>query len=319
MRLGLEYSLDSMRTLLTILACILVSASASYAEEPYVLVLGVAQDAGYPQAGTKNSDAWKNASLRRKAACIALVDPSSGQRWMFEATPDFKEQLYLLDEAASHLGRPGLDGIFLTHGHMGHYSGLIHLGREAIGAKNVPVYAMPRMKKFLETNGPWELLVRLKNIELRPLAANQLVKLNQRLKVRPFLVPHRDEYTETVGYEIIGPRKRILFIPDIDKWEKLDARGVKIESLIKDVDVAFVDGTFYADGEIPGRAMSEIPHPFIAETMKRFAKRPSSFKSKVHFIHLNRTNPALHQGSKATKTIKDNGFRLAQPLQKVSL
>jgi len=299
--------------------CLLGYASTSTAAQPYVLVLGVAQDAGYPQAGTKKSPAWKDQSLRRKAACLAVVDPDSGQRWLFEATPDFKDQLYLLDEAAPHAQRPGLAGIFLTHGHMGHYSGLIHLGREAIGAKAVPVYAMPRMKKFLETNGPWELLVRLKNIEIKPLQADRLVSLSANLKVRPFLVPHRDEYTETVGYEIIGPKKRVLFIPDIDKWEKLDAQGVKIEKLIRHVDFAFIDGTFYADGEIPGRAMSEIPHPFIAETMKRFSKRSKAFKSKVHFIHLNRTNPALNDKGQAAQEIRKNGFRLAKPMQRLAL
>jgi len=300
-------------------ACLLVSASTSSAKQPYVLVLGVAQDAGYPQAGTKESSAWKDHSLRRKAACLAIVDPVSGQRWLFEATPDFKDQLHLLDEAAPHPQRPGLAGIFLTHGHMGHYSGLIHLGREAIGAKSVPVYAMPRMKKFLETNGPWELLVRLKNIEIRPMQTERVVSLSANLKVRPFLVPHRDEYTETVGYEIIGPKKRVLFIPDIDKWEKLDTQGVKIEKLIRKVDVAFIDGTFYAEGEIPGRAMSEIPHPFIAETMTRFSKRSKVFKSKVHFIHLNRTNPALNQNGKAAQEIRKRGFRLAEPMQRVGL
>jgi pyrroloquinoline quinone biosynthesis protein B len=301
------------------LSCMWLSAANSHADQAYVLVLGVAQDAGYPQAGTKTSPAWADHSLRRKAACLGIVDPDSGRRWMLEATPDFKDQLYLLDQAAPHPDRPGLAGIFLTHGHMGHYSGLIHLGREAIGAQSVPVYAMPRMKHFLETNGPWELLVRLKNIKIVSLAADKPVRLNSKVSIRPFVVPHRDEYTETVGFEITGPKKKVLFIPDIDKWEKLDKQGLKIEDLVDRVDVAFIDGTFFADGEIPGRAMSEIPHPFMAETMRRFDKRSKSFKSKIHFIHLNRTNPALQTQSNAAKTIRKNGFDLAQPLQRVGL
>ena len=41
-------------------------------------------------------------------------------------------------------------GIFLTHAHIGHYSGLIHLGKEALGAKGISVYAMPKMSFFLK-------------------------------------------------------------------------------------------------------------------------------------------------------------------------
>ena len=44
------------------------------------------------------------------------------------------------------------------------------------------------------------------------------INLNKDLKVTPFLVPHRDEYSETVGYKIQGKQKSALFIPDINKW-----------------------------------------------------------------------------------------------------
>ena len=111
---------------------------------PYTLLLGIAQDAGYPQAGTKTSPAWDEHCLRRLATCLALIDPRSGRRWLIDATPDFKEQLHRLDVAAPDSGVPGLDGIFLTHAHIGHYTGLIHLSREAIGSHNLPVYTMPR-------------------------------------------------------------------------------------------------------------------------------------------------------------------------------
>jgi len=29
---------------------------------------------------------------------------------------------------------------------MGHYTGLMHFGREVMGTNNLPVYAMPKMK-----------------------------------------------------------------------------------------------------------------------------------------------------------------------------
>lgn len=286
---------------------------------PYVVVLGVAQDAGYPQAGTQEHPAWADTSLRRLASCLAVVDPESSERWLFEATPDFKEQLHRLDEIAPREEVPGLAGIFLTHGHIGHYTGLVHLGREAIGARAVPVYAMPRMKAFLEGNGPWELLVRLGNVALRPLADLETVRLNPRLAVTPILVPHRDEYTETVAFEIRGPRRAVLFLPDIDKWERLDGEGRSIEQILARVDVAYLDGSFFEDGEIPGRDMSEIPHPFIEESMARFSKLPVAERRKIRFIHLNRTNPAIRPDSEARKRIAEAGFGLARELEKVDL
>lgn len=284
-------------------------------DRPYAVVLGIAQDAGYPQAGMKESPAWKDPSLRRMAASLAIVDPASGRRFLLEATPDFKDQLHHLDRLAPAASTPGLDGIFLTHGHMGHYTGLLHLGREAMGARGVPVYAMPRMTRLLRENAPWELLLRLETVELRPLAAGEPVSLTPELRLTPFRVPHRDEYTETVGFLVEGPRRALLFLPDIDKWERWDEAGERIESWIRRVDAAYLDGTFFADGEVPGRAMSEIPHPFIEESLERFSRLPLAERRKIRFIHLNRTNPALFPDSEAAKAIRDAGMRVAVELE----
>ena len=295
--------------------------SVSEPAGPFVVVLGIAQDGGFPQAGCGKScctQAWSDPSKRRHVCCLAVVDPTSQQRWIIDATPDFKAQLRMLEELgpASQIPGAGLAGIFLTHGHIGHYTGLMHLGHEAMGAKNVPVYVMPRMGKFLSTNGPWDQLVRYKNIKLLEMVADQPVQLNKRISITPFRVPHREEYTEVVGYRIDGPNRSVLFIPDIDKWEHWDRR---IEDMIADVDVAYLDGTFYADGEIPNRNMANIPHPFIAESMQRFKSLPAKEKAKIRFIHLNHTNPALPSGSAVRKAITDAGFSVATESERVDL
>lgn len=209
-----------------------------------------------------------------------------------------------------------VDGIFLTHVHIGHYAGLMQLGREVLGTHAVPVYAMPRMQRFLESNGPWDQLVKLNNIDLRPLAADTPVPLTGGLTVTPFLVPHRDEYSETVGYLIKGPRRRVLFIPDIDKWERWNRR---LEDDLADVDVAYLDATFYDATELPGRDLSEIPHPFIVETMQRLQSLPPTERAKVHFIHLNHTNPALQPNSAARKAIDQQGFHIAEVGERIEL
>ncbi len=251
-----------------------VQQAPSPPEKPFVVVLGVAQDAGYPQADCQKSccrPAWEQPHRRRLVSCIAVVDPASGQFWVVDATPDFPEQQHLVQNMLP--GRPlKLAGIFLTHAHVGHYTGLMHLGREAMGTKGVPVYAMPRMGDFLKNNGPWSQLLALKNIELRNMKADSVVLLNERLRVTPMLVPHRDEFSETVGFRIEGPGKSLLFIPDIDKWERWEQ---DINAVVGGVDFALLDGTFYQNGEIPGRDMSEIPHPFIEESIARFAVLPA--------------------------------------------
>jgi len=302
---------------LLLLVLVLVSGGhmpAQRVDAPFILVLGIAQDAGYPQAGCEKeccAAAWRDPSRRRSITSLAIVDPLSRQRWLIECTPDFREQLQMLDDIAppaQDTREADLDGILLTHAHVGHYAGLIHLGREAIGADHVPVFAMPRMKAFLESNGPWDQLVSLGNIELREMKADTAIQLNDRIAVTPFVVPHRDEYSETVGFRIDGPNRSILFIPDIDKWVKWDRR---IEDVIAEVDVAYLDGTFYANGEIPGRDMSEIPHPFIEESMLRFASLPAKERAKARFIHLNHTNPALRADSDARAAIEAAGMNVA--------
>ncbi len=296
-------------------------AEAASDTAPYVVVLGVAQDAGYPQAGDPEKDAWHDPAKQRLVTCLALVDPVSGERWLFEATPDFKMQLHRLDDLAPSQQRPGLSGIFLTHAHMGHYSGLLHLGREALGAQNVPVWAMPRMRSFLRENGPWEQLVNLENITLRDLRDKETVRLNARLSVTPFTVPHRDEYSETVGFQITGPHRSIFFLPDIDKWEQWDESSDKagrIEERIHAVDRAYLDGTFYRNGEIPGRDMAQIPHPFIEESMRRFATLPDTEKAKIRFLHFNRTNPVLTD-SAAKQEIQSAGFEVAEEMERFDL
>ena len=281
-------------------------------------VLGVAQDAGYPQLNCYKphcQSGWDDANNRKFATSVAVIDKNSQTKYLFEATPDIRPQMYQLHELAPD-DEYRLDGIFLTHGHMGHYTGLIHMGREAAGTKAVPVYVMPRFKQFLKNNGPWSQLVDLGNIVLKTLGHHVDVKLSDGLTVTPFTVPHRDEFTETVGYQISGPSKTALFIPDIDKWQKWD---IDIAEAIKKVDYALLDATFFANGEIPGRDMSEIPHPFVEESMDLFEGLSIADKAKVIFIHFNHTNPLLDLNSQASKQVKVNGFRVAYRGMKLDL
>src|SRR5262245_26580693 len=74
-------------------------AVASGAQQ-YVIVLGTAQDGGYPHAGCRKEccqQAWSDARLSRYVVSLALVDSSEKKWWLFEATPDIAHQLELFN------------------------------------------------------------------------------------------------------------------------------------------------------------------------------------------------------------------------------
>lgn len=288
------------------------SPSLKNLPDKFLVVLGIAQDAGYPQAGCTMECCtayWNGTEEKKYITCLALLDRKTNQYWLFEATPDITHQLKEVQPYLLTKNDYSPDGIFITHAHIGHYSGLMQLGREAMGAKNIPVWAMPRLDSFLKNNGPWSQLVLLKNIQLQTLKADSAVSLNASLKVTPVKVPHRDEFSETVGFVIESDKKKVLFIPDIDKWEKW---GKDIIAEVGKVDMALLDGTFYKNGELPGRDMKEVPHPFVEESLQRFSSLSSAEKSKIVFIHFNHTNPLLKKESQEKKKVKADGFGVAE-------
>lgn len=247
-----------------------------------LVVLGIAQDAGIPQLNCQQPLCVSIRAGKRHAervASLGLIDRASGRAFLFDATPDFNAQIHALTG-----GRPP-DGIFLTHAHIGHYTGLMYLGRESINARAVPVYATGRMLEFLGTNGPWSQLVALGNIERRPVEFDRVVTIADGVRVTAFRVPHRDEFSDTVGYRIDGPRKSAIFIPDIDRWEKWER---SIRDLANTVNLAFLDGTFASPTEV-NRNIDEIPHPMMGRTRELL----KGTKAKLWFIHINHTNAEL--------------------------
>ncbi len=288
-----------------------------------LVVLGTAQDAGKPQIGNTSDPAWRSSSLIRTASSIALVNREAASYSLFDATPDVKYQMHML-EISNEVEGLHLGEIFLTHGHMGHYLGLAQFGREALntgngGAKSVPVYAMPKMHNFLENNGPWDLLVKLNNIDIKPLADQNTVKISDKISITPFTVPHRGEYTETVGYRLLGGGKSAVYIPDIDSWEQWDEAGTKLETVIANNNYLFLDGTFYSGDELPGRDMSKIPHPTIIHTMEMLKALDPMSRAKIRFIHLNHTNPAHDKNTNAYEDIEKSGYKVARAGERICL
>jgi pyrroloquinoline quinone biosynthesis protein B len=267
------------------------------------VVLGIAQDGGVPHLGCRQTlcvEARQDPTKRRLVASLGLIDSAAGKRFLVDATPDFATQVDRLG------GMP--EAILLTHAHIGHYLGLAQLGREVANTRDLPVYCTPSLAKFLRENRPWSRLVERNNIAIREIEPGKPFALTETLRATAIRVPHRDEDSDTLAYLFEGPRRRLLWLPDIDRWEKWDRR---LEDFARDSGLTmFLDGTFSSANEIPGRAIRDIPHPLVPDTaaMLTSAGRPAA---AVFFVHLNHTNRLLWDAA-SVRALESKGLGVAR-------
>lgn len=285
---------------------------------PKLRILGIAQDAGVPQAAcdSPNCGAARRDPTRRELAASLAVGLPDGAVWLVDATPDLREQLDVAIALGTELGatpspRRPVAGILLTHGHMGHYLGLAHLGFEAAHTQGIPVRATPSMAALLRDNAPWDQLVRLRNIVIDELTPGEAFTLGP-VRVIPIAVPHRAEYTDTVAYRFEGPRTTVLYMPDTDPWIK----HADPAALFDGVDVALVDATFASMDELPGRNLEEIAHPTVTSTIDLLRARVATGDLQVVLIHLNHSNPLLDPRQRGALP---PGFSVAQQGQDIAL
>ena len=274
------------------------------------ILLGTAQDAGVPQTGCTCPNcqrAWANPEHRRRVVCLGLVDETTNQSWLIDATPDVKEQLHALNQFAPNCT---LAGILITHVHMGHYTGLIQFGPEAKNSNNLPVYTTESVENYLRQNAPWSFLENQNNIAFRRLTYNNSVSLSSNLHITPIPVPHRDEFSDTLAFVVKGPQKQLFFCPDIDSWDdwnEWDKWNHDVREFVSTMDVALLDAPFYSAAELPGRDMSKIRHPLVTDTMARLA----GVDCRVYLTHLNHSNPLLSNGPEREQ-VEAQGFTVSQ-------
>jgi pyrroloquinoline quinone biosynthesis protein B len=274
------------------------------------VVLGIMQDGGLPHIGCRCrrcQAAYDDPRRADYAASLAIVDTreKAPRVWLLDATPDIKYQLNLLagvlgphPSRSDRLRQP--DGIFLTHAHMGHISGLPELGPEAMGVIGLPVYAAGGLISLLVENKLWQPL--LSNLELRPLHPNHSIQLAPELSLTPIPVPHRDEWgVGTFAFRIEGPSRALLYLPDIDAWEQWP----QARRTLAAVDVALVDASFFSMDELGGRP--PVAHTLVPHTLTTLADLPC----QLLFTHLNHTNPALDTGSDERTAVTNADARIA--------
>lgn len=269
-----------------------------------------------PQTGcncSRCSAARKNPALARRVASLAIHVPKTGHVYLVDASPDLPAQIAEIHSFRPHpegrVDRAPLDGILLTHAHIGHYLGLAHLGFESLNTKGIPVWVSPRMAEYLRTNGPWSQLVRLENIALRPFEPGQPFALEEGVTVKAIPVPHRDEYSDTMAFVIRGPNKTLLYVPDTDSWRTWPRSLPEVLEAEK-VDYALLDATFYSPDELPDRDVTKIKHPLITQSMDLLEPLVKAGKLRVWFTHLNHSNPALDADGTARRAIEARGFRV---------
>lgn len=301
-----------------LLLLFLAAVPAHPAEGPRVVVLGIAQDGGLPQTGcdcTRCAAARKDPSRARRVASLAIHLPKTGRTYLVDATPDLPAQIETIHTFRPHpagkVDRAPVDGVILTHAHIGHYLGLAHFGFESLNTQDLPVHVSPRMAAYLRANGPWSQLVRLGNIALREFTPGKPFELDEGITVTPIQVPHRDEYSDTMAFILRGPNKALLYVPDTDSWAAWTKPLPDVLAEHK-VDFALLDATFYSPDELPDRDVTKIKHPLITQSMDLLEPLVKAGKLRVWFTHLNHSNPALDADGAARKAIEGRGFRVLE-------
>ena len=274
-----------------------------------ILVLGTVQDGGYPHTGCNNiccKRIWGNYLLRRNVASIALIDHKVQKYWIIDITPDFKIQYQMINE---YLNKEYcFSGIFLTHSHIGHYSGIFELGLEVLNSNNIPVYAMPKLMKFLKSNPSIDFLFKSKNIKSIKINNKEKIILSDDVSINSFLVPHRNEMSETVGYKIKTMDQSVIYIPDIDSWHEWNENIINV---IENNNLIFIDGTFYSKDELKHRNIDNVPHPSILDSLELF-ENIGREKNKIYFTHLNHTNKVLDKDSTEYKNLIRSDFNILE-------
>jgi len=123
-----------------------------------------------------------------------------------------------------------------------------------------------------------------------------------RLSLTPLPVPHGDEISDTLAFEVCGPTHRLFYCPDINDWDRWEHDPRR---LVAQMDVALLDGTFVGTPELPGRDTRGISPPLVADT----ARRLSGVDCDARLVHVNHSNP-LHRPGLGRRWLLAQGIRV---------
>ncbi|MDY6770219.1 MAG: MBL fold metallo-hydrolase [Candidatus Nanohaloarchaea archaeon] len=262
-------------------------------------ILGSAQDGGVPHLGC-SCDACSRArddpSLQRSAASLRVFDADRDVNYIFDVSPDIRH----------HVGDEFIDGVFLSHAHLGHITGLLYFGKEAFNADEVPLYCSETVAEFLRETSPYRTLIDRENIILNEFGGSPVSVMGMR--VRPVPVENRGYLTtDTHAFTIETGDTRLFYMTDIDRWTE-DAVAA-----VEDADIAVVDGCFWSSDEID--RYENVPHPPVEETLEELGH----VDTDVYLTHMNHTNPVLLPDADERQQVEDAGFTVADDGMEIQL
>jgi pyrroloquinoline quinone biosynthesis protein B len=275
------------------------------------IVLGSGQDGGVPQFGTAGG-----LGPQRSASSVAVVG-SDGSAVLMDASPDLRSQyrrLVASPEYAARSSSEPFDAVLLTHAHMGHYTGLVHFGKEARGTRAIAAYGSPSMLAYLDANEPWASLFAEGHLRAVAVEPGETFEPIPGLRAVGHAVPHRPDHSDNVGFELTAPsRGSLLYLPDLDRWDAWpDAHDV-----LARVDTALIDATFYDEMEHPDRDISTIPHPPVTDTIDRFGYLAGG--TRLILTHLNWTNRLCDPAAPEQDRVRSAGFGVAHDGMRLAL
>lgn len=259
-----------------------------------VEILGNVQDGGVPHLGCECDmcEAAREDERKQKYVGALLIKEDNSDktvRYLIDATPDIRYQI-----TGNYL-----DGVFISHGHLGHIGGLPFFGTESLDTNDLEIFCTADLKDFVMKNDPFRLMVDRDQIKLNEVENNESVEI-QGCAVEFREVLHRYVNTDTVSFMIKGEDKKLYYMSDIDEWTE------NAKSNVKEADIAIVDGTFWTKEELD--RYEEVPHPPVKETMEEF----SDSDTDIYFTHLNHTNPALREDSEEREELEERGFEVVE-------
>jgi len=279
------------------------------------IVLGTAQDGGFPQPGCKLpccQRARSGTGLARTPVALGIVG-SDGSSHIIEVGRHIGEQFEIWDKACGF--EWPLNSAILTHAHLGHTDGLRLLGREAIGGQGVILHCSKSMLSLIHENPTWRIMV-----EQGVLVPKQWESMTPfeptpgcGFTITPIPVIHRAELSDNHAILVSGKESNLLFMPDQDSWgETLEGASIREWLTSLDINYALIDGTFWDSDELSGRDMSEIPHPTVCESLELLGEWVVG-DPDIAFFHLNHTNPLNNVDSEESRIVGRMGWRVSEP------
>ena len=293
-----------------------------------IRVLGSAAGGGFPQwnCGCFNCREGRRSSGRARPRTQESVAISAdGESWfLINASPEIRAQIEACPDLWPRAERHSpIAGILLTNGDLDHCLGLLSL-RES---HPLTIYATDAVRAgFTEGNVLYRTLERFPEQvtwqRLGPGQPQPLGGLGGDLEVTAIPAPgKRPLHLEGPGRRPPSPEDNVGFLirerghPRLAYFSGIAGPSAEVEQAVADAEVVFFDGTFWSSDELVAaglgtRTAEEMAHWPIGGPGGSLQFLSRARRTAI-YIHINNTNPILHEDSKERRAVVDAGIEIA--------